>query len=124
MSVHNERINAEFKRVLSEAMRSIKDPRFSPMASITDVEVTRDLKHANVKVSIYDTPEAQKETLEILNRASGVLGREVNANMRIRRIPEFHFELDQGMEYSSQIDEVLNKIHQQDDKRNDENTDE
>lgn len=111
MSVHNERMNAEFKRAISEALRSIKDPRLSAMTSITEVDVTNDLKHANVSVSIYDTPEAQQETLAVLQRASGLIGREINSRIRIRRIPQFHFQLDQGMEYSAQIDEVLNKIH-------------
>lgn len=114
MSLHNERVNAEFRRALSEAIRVIKDPRFSQMTSISDVEVSRDLKHAKVWVSIYDSEENQKETLEILNRTSGLLAHEINNRMRIRRVPQMHFELDQGIEYSVHIGKVLDDIQTKD----------
>lgn len=114
MALHQERVNAEFKRVLSDAIRSIKDPRFSSMTSISNVEVSRDLKHANVLVSVYDSEEKQKETLDILNRASGLLAHEVNNRMRIRRVPQMHFVLDQSIEYSVHIGKVLDEIHTKD----------
>lgn len=110
MSLHHERVNSEFKRALSEALREIKDPRMSSMVSISEVQVSGDLKHAKVRVSIYDSPEAQKESLDVLKRASGLLKSKVNRLIRLRRMPDMHFELDDGIEYSVHIASLLDSI--------------
>ena len=49
MSIHTQRLGAEFKKVLSEVIRDcVKDPRLSGLCSVTNVEITKDLKHAKV----------------------------------------------------------------------------
>ena len=110
MSLHQERVNAEFKRALSEALREIKAPRMSPMVTVADVQVTKDLKYAKVRVSIYDTPEAQAESLEVLKRAQGLLKHRINSLIRIRRVPDMQFELDDSIEYSVKIASLLDSI--------------
>ena len=51
-SIKNIRINGEFMRVISEAIRFSKDPRISPMTSVMEVEVAPDLKTCKVWVSV------------------------------------------------------------------------
>jgi ribosome-binding factor A len=113
MSLHQDRLNAEFKRVLSEAIRELKDPRLSQMCSITNVEITKDLKHAKVCVSVYDEEEKRAESIEVLQRAQGTLAKRVNQLLRIRRVPMMHFELDDSIEYSVHISKLINELNAQ-----------
>lgn len=110
MSLHQERLQAEFKRALSEAMREIKDPRLSKMCSITNVELTKDLKHAKAYVSIYDEEDLRVQSVEVLNGASAMLMHSINGKMKMRRIPNIHFVLDDSIEYSVRISKLIDEI--------------
>ena len=60
-----ERVNEEMKKTLAAIVFDMKDPRISPMTTITEAEVTNDLKYCKVSVSVYDTDEnARKETVD------------------------------------------------------------
>ena len=87
MSIHTERLNAEFKKALSETIRDcIRDPRLSEMLSITRVEITKDLKFAKVFVSVFDKDESKRQgSVDVLNAAKGVIAHEMNGRIRMRR---------------------------------------
>ena len=112
--MHKDRISviqSEFKRVLSEIIKNeMKDPRISEMASVTHVELSRDLKYAKAYISIYDTEKLKKSTIETLTHAEHFIKNEVGARMRLRRLPEIRFILDTSIEYSSKISELLKKV--------------
>lgn len=104
-------IKAEFKRALSEIIRTdIKDPRVSEMASVTHIELSRDLKYAKAYISIYDTDKKKKSTIETLTHAEHFIKNEIGARVRMRRLPEIKFILDDSIEYSSKISEMLKKV--------------
>ena len=104
-------ISAEFKRVLSDIIRSdIKDPRVSEMASVTHIEITKDLKYAKAYISVFDTDKMKKSTIETLTHAEHYIKNEIGARLRIRRLPEITFLLDTSIEYSSKISELLKKV--------------
>jgi len=107
----NAAISAEFKRVLSEIIRNdIKDPRVSAMASVTHVEITKDLKYAKAYISVFDTDKLKKSTIESLTHAEHYIKNEIGARLRIRRLPVITFLLDTSIEYSSKISEMLKKV--------------
>ena len=82
------RIDGEFRRALGELLLTeLKDPRLSRMASVSKVSVTQDLKYAKVYVSVYDTPEKIKSTMEALESAEPFLRARLNEMIRLRRIP-------------------------------------
>jgi len=112
--VHKDRISviqSEFKRVLSDIIKNeMKDPRISEMASVTHVELSRDLKYAKAYISVYDTEKFKKSTIETLTHAEHFIKNEVGARMRLRRLPEIRFILDTSIEYSSRISELLKKV--------------
>ena len=111
-AIRSDRMNEEVKKTVSEIMREMKDPRISSLASLTVCEVTRDLKYAKLKVSVYDEDEGKrKATVDALNHAAGFIGRELGARMRIRAIPSLQFSLDTSIEYSVHIGKVLNDLH-------------
>lgn len=110
-SVRYDRINEEIKKALSEIIREMKDPRIAPMTTVMRALATNDLKLCKVYISVYDkNDDARKETVAQLNRAEGFIAREVGRRIELRRIPEFKFILDDSIEYSVRISEILDKL--------------
>ena len=110
-----DRRNEEVKKTISEVIREMKDPRISPMTALTEVEVTKDLKYAKVKVSVYDDDEKKRiSSVEALNHAAGFISHERGMRMRIRAVPSIKFTLDNTIAYSVRISEILNELHKSD----------
>ena len=110
-----DRRNEEVKKTISEVIREMKDPRISPMTALTEVEVTKDLKYAKVKVSVYDEDEKKRvSSVEALNHAAGFISHELRARMRIRAVRSIKFTLHHSISYSVRISEILNELHKAD----------
>ena len=106
-----DRINEEIRKALSEVIRDMKDPRISPLTSVMRAEATNDLKQCKVMISVYDKDdEVRKETVAQLNRAEGFIAREMGRRIELRHIPTFIFNLDDSIEYSVRISEILNSL--------------
>ncbi|MBR1635136.1 MAG: 30S ribosome-binding factor RbfA [Lachnospiraceae bacterium] len=111
-SVKLDRINEEVYRTLSDIIRSeVKDPRISPITSITGVEVTNDLKQAKVYVSVFGENDALDETMEGLKSSSGFIRGRLAKELNLRNTPELKFLPDAsiayGLKMSKMIDEVV-----------------
>ena len=111
------KIEGEVRRGLSEIfLTELKDPRMSPMTSVTRVEITQDLKYAKVYVSIMDTPQKIEETLTALKSAEGFIRAKLNERIKIRRIPNITFIHDNSIEYSIQISKLIDEAREKDSK--------
>lgn len=113
MKVKREkRLNSEFQREIYKLLTTrVKDARLTEMFSITDVEISTDLKQAKVYVSIFSgTEQSKKATFEAIKASEGFIRREISANMHIRTVPEFTFYLDNKAEYGEKIDRILSTI--------------
>ena len=111
-NIRYDRINEEVKKTISEIVREMKDPRISPMTTISSAEVTNDQKIAKVKVSVYDEDDAvRKGTVDALNRAAGHVRTEVSKKMHIRKAPRFIFVEDDGAAYAAHINELLRELN-------------
>ena len=110
-SIKNTRINAEVrKEIQSILMNGLKDPRVSPMTTVTDARVTADLRYCTVYVSVYGGPEAEEQTLEGLRKASGYIRSELARTVNLRITPELRFAVDRSMAYGAHIDSVLDEL--------------
>ena len=110
-SIKNTRINAEVrKEIQSILMNGLKDPRVSPMTTVTDARVTADLRYCTVYVSVYGGPEAEEQTLEGLRKASGYSRSELARTVNLRITPELRFAADRSMAYGAHIDSVLDEL--------------
>ena len=110
--IRQDRVNEEVRKVVSEILREMKDPRISTMATITKAEVTNDLKQAKLYVSVYEkNQEKRTQTLDALNHAAGFIARELGQRMQIRRLPGMKFLLDTSIEYGVHIAGILNTLH-------------
>ncbi len=116
-AIRQNRINEEVRKVLTEIIREMKDPRISPMTTLTSCEVTRDLKYAKVRVSVYSENEAErKETVDTLNHASGYLVSELGNRIRLRALPSLRFTLDDSIAYSIHISQIIDSLHSGEDR--------
>lgn len=101
-----ERVGGQLRRELAQLVQfEVKDPGVG-FVSISDVEVTRDLAHARVFVTVFEEDKAQ-ESIEALNRAAGYLRRRLGKEMRIRAVPELHFLHDASVETGARMDELI-----------------
>ena len=109
-SVKNRRINDEVRKALAAIIREVKDPRISPLTSVTGTEVAPDLKTCKVYVSVYGDSEAGAKTMEGLKSASRFIRGELARKVNLRHTPELTFVLDDSIAYgvamSHRIDEV------------------
>ena len=100
-------------RELSDLMRlRMKDPRIG-FASITAVDVSRDLSYAKVFVSVMGTPEEQRETMRGLRHAAGFLRHELAQRLTIRHVPEITFQLDESIARGARVIELLNQVSEE-----------
>lgn len=106
------RIASMIKREVSQlVMNEIKDDRVGAgMVSVTDVNVSGDLQHAKIFVSIYGTPEAKAETMEGLKASTGFVRRELSQRIRLRRSPEVVFLEDTSIERGDRMLNLLKSI--------------
>ena len=112
-----EKLGELFAAELSELMRTrVKDPRVG-FASITRVEVSGDLRHAKIYVSVMGTPEEQKETMKGLSNAAGYLRHEVASRITLRYMPELTFKLDMSIEKGAHVLELIKQASQEDQER-------
>src|SRR6266516_1746364 len=111
MSKRTQQVGDEIQRILGEVIQyELKDPRVG-FATVVGVEVSADLQHARVRISVMGDDEQQRATMEGLERARGFMRRRVAQELRhMRSIPELHLKLDTSLDYSIRIDEVLHQI--------------
>ncbi|HEY9851234.1 MAG TPA: 30S ribosome-binding factor RbfA [Leptolyngbyaceae cyanobacterium] len=106
------RVAALIQREVSQLLlNGIKDDRVGAgMVSVTDVNVSGDLQHAKIFVSIYGSEEAKAETMAGLKAATGYVRKELGHRVRLRRTPEVVFVEDKSLERGDRILSLLNRI--------------
>jgi ribosome-binding factor A len=87
-----------------------RDPRILGMVTVTGVDVTRDLRHAKVHVSILGAPEDREATLEGLESLGGHLRSHLGKTLRLRVAPEVTFKLDESIARAARIHQLLHGI--------------
>ncbi len=92
----------------------VRDPRIG-FVTVIGVEVSPDLSHANVRVSVMGTDEEKAKSLEGLASAARYLRAQLSNELHLRTSPELHFHLDRGIEHAQRIDRVLKELKETDD---------
>jgi ribosome-binding factor A len=88
----------------------VKDPRVTGLVTVTGVDVTRDLRHARVHVSILGTEVEKKATMEGLASVAGHLRAKLGRTLRLRVTPELDFRYDDSIAHAARIDSLLEQI--------------
>lgn len=107
-----DRINEEVRRELSEILREeVKDPRVDQhLLSVIKADTSKDLKYCKVFISILGDEEQRMETAKALKSAAGFIRRELAARLNLRNTPELKFVMDDSIEYSIHISQMLKEI--------------
>lgn len=117
----SDRVAGSLRRELAQIIQvEIKDPEVG-FIGLSDVEVTRDLAHAKVYVTVFE-PEKAESSIKALNQAAGFLRSRLGQAMRIRAVPELHFHHDASVETGRHMDELIHTAISSD--RHDESEDE
>ena len=110
-----DRIRALIQRELSELIQQeLKDPRVK-FCSVSQVEVSSDLRYADVKLSVVGNKRQKALTLAGIQHASSFLRREVAQRIGLRHAMELRFELDEGVDHLMQIDRLLKQVQAEND---------
>ncbi|MGI6035799.1 MAG: 30S ribosome-binding factor RbfA [Limnochordia bacterium] len=104
------RVREAMKKEIGDILqREIKDPGLG-FVTLTDVEVSKDLRYVNAYVSVYGSQESKKESMEALERATGFIRTEIGKRIRLRYTPEISFHFDDSMERSERIFRILKEV--------------
>jgi ribosome-binding factor A len=105
-----EAIREEVATFLAEG---VKDPRVVGLVTVTGVDVTRDLRHAKVYVSILGSESERSATLDGLASVAGHLRSRIGRALRLRLAPEIAFKLDQSVAHAARIETLLAQLHEE-----------
>lgn len=116
MSRRTDRVADLLRRELAELLiHEVRDPRVR-LATVSHVDVSPDLRRAEVKVSVMGEEDARREAVEALVHARGFLRSKLAHRLNnLKMTPELVFELDRGAEHSQRISDLLEDLEDLDD---------
>jgi ribosome-binding factor A len=100
------------EEVASFLTEGVKDPRIVGFVTVTGVDVTNDLRHAHVYVSVMGSDDERSRTLEGLGSLAAHLRPRVARALRLRVAPELDFRLDRSIERAAHIETLLSQIRE------------
>lgn len=119
----HEKVAVALKKEISNIIHDeLKDPRLG-FVTITQVDLTQDLRSAKVFFSVLGKEEDYQKTKEALESSLGFIRRLVAQRIRLRFTPELMFREDHSSEYGMKIEKILNEIKEQDEPEKDSGTD-
>jgi ribosome-binding factor A len=105
-----ERVGEEIRQTVAAFLTDkVRDPRIG-FVTVTAVEVSPDLEHARVRVSVMGSEADKAKSLEGLASAARFLRSQLSRDLSLRVTPELRFELDRGLDHAQRIDQVLRKL--------------
>lgn len=109
------RVEEQIRRIVGLVLeKGTKDPRIG-FVSVVRVEVSGDLKHARIYVSVYGGAKEAQETLDGLQSARSFIQRELGHRMSSRYTPVISFQVVDSIRYSSRIDKMLRELKERED---------
>ena len=114
MSNRMMRADSEISKVLSDIIQNrLSDPRFSEeIITVTKVNTSSDFRHCKIWVSILSNNQIKKnKIIDLLKKSSGFIKRELSQDLDLPFIPELVFELDENIEYSEKINNILSELN-------------
>ena len=107
------RVAEEFREVLAEEIQRLKDPRIG-FVTVTGVHVTADLRRAWVSYTVLGDDKQQRATRAGLLSATPHLRKELGRQVRLRKLPELEFQVDQTIAQHEHIEELIARLHRAD----------
>jgi ribosome-binding factor A len=110
MSRRTERVSDLLREEISNLVRTeLHDPRMAGLVTITNVDVSPDLRRADVGVSVFGSEEERASTMEALSHARPFIKRELSHRLKLRYTPDVHFVSDTSMERAQEVTDILRR---------------
>ncbi|MBP5651173.1 MAG: 30S ribosome-binding factor RbfA [Clostridia bacterium] len=111
MSSRIPKINAEIQKYISEIFTyDIKNPNIHGIITVTRVDTTNDLSLSKVYVSVFCPKGDKYEVFNQILHSAGYIRKSVCEKLNIRKMPFLEFILDETLDYSEHIEEVINDL--------------
>lgn len=112
MTARTDQLDQLLRQEIAEIVtREVSDPRIG-FTTITDVETSPDLRHAQVWVSVIGQPAERDTTIAALGRAMPFVRRELGRRLRLKRIPDLHVRLDDTAERGTRVLRLLHDLEE------------
>ncbi len=96
--------------VASIIANELKDPGIRGLVTLVEVELTRDLHHATLWISVLGTKAEKNSTMKSLERARGFIRTVLGRRLKIRKMPELRFRLDRSIDAREEIERLLSDV--------------
>lgn len=104
----DRRIAQELQRLLPDLIRGeVKDPRVVGIVTITSIEVSADLAHAKVFVTVLNVEDDVQSTVAALNRCAAFLRSRLSQMMTVRTVPTLKFVFDSSVERGVHLSKLI-----------------
>ncbi len=114
------RLSEEFKKEISDIIKNdLKDPRVG-FVSVVFVEMSGDLRHAKVYVSVLGDEKEVQNSMAALKSATGFIRREMSQRIHLRYTPEITFFYDDSIAHGVKISKILADVLPEEEKNNEE----
>ena len=109
-----DRVSAQLRRELGTLVHEAVREHGLASTSVSDVELTRDMAHAKVFVTVL-LQERARDTLKALKELAPEIRYRLARAMQLRHVPELHFHYDESMDRGERIDTLLRDLRTSDD---------
>ncbi|MCL1831419.1 MAG: 30S ribosome-binding factor RbfA [Oscillospiraceae bacterium] len=108
-SKNNSRTAEDIKREIGVSMREFT---FDTVVSVSHCELSNDLSHCKVYISTFEGGEKTVAAVERLQKAEGIFKKNINARIKMRKIPELIFLPDNSLDYYDKISGIIDEINE------------
>lgn len=125
MIQRTDRLNSLLKEVISDVIRKdVRNPHVNELLTVTRVDITKDLHHAKVYISVIGTEQQKQETRDALQSAAGFIAVHASKKVVMRYFPSLNFILDDSVDKHMRIEEILSKLSEEKKSRHSEESNE
>ena len=111
MSRRTERVQSLIRHELGQILqKEIKDPRIAGLVSVTNVDVSPDLRRAKIFVSIYGNQDSERDAMLALASAKSFMRHELGQRLALRYAPDLDIHLDHSLAYADQVSRLLKNL--------------
>lgn len=111
-SLRAQKVRKALMREVSDIIaKEVKEPELANhVISVTDVEVTTDLRYAKIFISIMGNEDKRDDVMEILSNATPRIRSEIGRRIRLRYTPEITLKFDDSLERGTRLTHLLEQI--------------
>lgn len=112
-----DRLSSQISRDLAEILRGHRELPPGLIISITEIELSKDLRHGKVFYSVYGDDDSEEKASQFFELHLKQIRKELAKKIRIRFMPELSFHYDPSIERSQRISELLDQIKKDNEKQ-------